>query len=902
MNNPLKKNDEKKEKKEKEKEKANIKNEDLNPNIKIKDISEKEEEESDFNNALNKVLSKMIKKKNINNNELYDLLVSDKEIIENELKKYNIKKNINLLEKFQNYVDIKNKNLNIMIQKNEEEFHQKHTFIPQINKKYNDKKRNFNQFLKDQEEYQQKKIEKISNIKDTQSKKEEEELKLKPKIQIISEKMAQEKYKGEEVFSRLYNQNTKKTIDKDNIKKNEKNEKNIKTVNNNLNEEYLNNLYQDYKLREKKNKEKEDLENKKMKDALNYQARSTSNKYLYNKFKNAYKKEIEKILTESDKNTKLNLTQLKNLFINLNFIPKSQSDNENINNLINEIYENLKDSKGLMNIDHIFIFCISILKLFEYYILSNYQISTLTTIQNESVENNNNNKEITNSVSQKDLKINNFNKLLHKNNSVKYVNSVENKNSKLDFINKELQNRIIKNMKYGGFDIDNNFIISCNHAKLIFKNFLIFYQNYSNPNINKENPNNEFSKENIKKKQMIRASTSNSVVHSYKSNKPKIYERNNNNLTQNNTDNNNYTNQSTKKQKRNKSNSNLGRIEQLYLDNAKKKINIEKEKEKYLEQKEKDEKKNCTFKPKINANAQYKNNLIPIGNNSILEQRMDFLYKKGTEQILNKKDKTLDEIEVEKYKNELTFKPQINSVNYDVFKKNYDIDDYDIQKFNQRLQKGREERGIRESAFERGEFLIQNPRNFSEKKNDKRFDYNKVRNGSKQNKRSFIESSCHNLSKTPIKNIIKYKSNSKNKNKIFKSKSKVNSNNTSFNNINSNKINENENNNDNNNKNNNKNNNENNINNNNSNNIKVVKENENPILQIDVNLKHGLKKKVYVYEGDTAEELANNFSIENGLDDKMKKKLKTLIQQEIDKLLTRIDEESRSTFKSTNNM
>ena len=67
-----------------------------------------------------------------------------------------------------------------------------------------------NQFLKDQEEYQQKKIEKISNIKDTQSKKEEEELILKPKIQSTSEKMVQEKYKGEEVLSRLYNQNTKK--------------------------------------------------------------------------------------------------------------------------------------------------------------------------------------------------------------------------------------------------------------------------------------------------------------------------------------------------------------------------------------------------------------------------------------------------------------------------------------------------------------------------------------------------------------------------------------------------------------------------------------------------------------------------------------------------------------------
>ena len=42
--------------------------------------------------------------------------------------------------------------------------------------------------------------------------------------------------------------------------------------------------------------------------------------------------------------------------------------------------------------------------------------------------------------------------------------------------------------------------------------------------------------------------------------------------------------------------------------------------------------------------------------------------------------------------------------------------------------------------------------------------------------------------------------------------------------------------------------------------------------------------------------------IENDLDDKMRNKLKILIQQEIDKLLTRIDEESRSTFKSTNNL
>ena len=92
MNNPIKIDDEKIEKIEKKEEKEDIKNEDINSNMKIKDISEKEEEESDFNKALNKVLSKMIKKQNINNTELYDLLISDKETIENELKKYNLKR------------------------------------------------------------------------------------------------------------------------------------------------------------------------------------------------------------------------------------------------------------------------------------------------------------------------------------------------------------------------------------------------------------------------------------------------------------------------------------------------------------------------------------------------------------------------------------------------------------------------------------------------------------------------------------------------------------------------------------------------------------------------------------------------------------------------------------------
>jgi len=823
VNNPINVNNEEEEEEEEREEEINL---NLNFNTKIPEEPENEEDDdTDFNKALNKVLSNMAKNKNIDNNQLYDLLVSDKDIVENELKKYNFNHNINISSKIQNYIDKKNKNLNEIKQKKEEEFKQKYTFTPVINKKnnINNKKRNLNQFLKDQEEYQQKINEKITNIKDSQIKKEEEELKLKPKIQITSEKMAQEKYKGEEVFKRLYNKPQKKIFE---VKKNEKTHKN--NNNSNVNEEYLNNLYQDAKLREKKNKEKESLENKKRKEAIQYKAASTSNKYLYNKFKNLYKIQIEKIITKINKK-KLDFNQLKILFINLNFIPQSQSENEKMNNLLKEIYENLKDDQGSMSIDHIFIFCLSILSLFEYYILSNYKMNeNISTIQTES---NDNQREIVSSISQKNLKYNHSsNKLLQKNYSVKTVSNNDEISSKLDIINRDLLGRIVNYVKYGGFDLDNNFIITCNHSKLISKNFISFYQYYNNPNLYKDEiKDNNLSNNKIKTYKKI----STPITNNNNNHKIKIQERSNRNIIQNNTEN----------KRQNKSTSNSKRIEQLYLESAKKRNHLEKEKEKYLEQKEKEERKICTFRPKINSNSQYKNNIIPVGQNGNLQElRMEMLYKKGTENLLNKKDKTLEEIELEKNKKELTFKPNIKEVNYNMFNKNLNIDDYDIQKFNKRLQKGREERELRISALERGEFLINNQRNFSDNKNIIKRDFGFSENNNKK-KKSFIEN------KTP----------GKERSNIYY-----------FNNINNNKININK------------------------------HENETPILQIDVNLKHGMKKKVYVYEGDTSENLAKEFSEENGLDDKMRKKLQMLIQQEIDKLLTKIDEESQSTFKSNN--
>jgi hypothetical protein len=75
-----------------------------------------------------------------------------------------------------------------------------------------------------------------------------------------------------------------------------------------------------------------------------------------------------------------------------------------------------------------------------------------------------------------------------------------------------------------------------------------------------------------------------------------------------------------------------------------------------------------------------------------------------------------------------------------------------------------------------------------------------------------------------------------------------------------------------------------------------------PLLIIDVNIRPGVKKKIYVFDGDTAELLAEKFSIEHGiykfnfigLDFETRSKLQVLIQSHMSRLLMRIDEENQS--------
>jgi len=75
-----------------------------------------------------------------------------------------------------------------------------------------------------------------------------------------------------------------------------------------------------------------------------------------------------------------------------------------------------------------------------------------------------------------------------------------------------------------------------------------------------------------------------------------------------------------------------------------------------------------------------------------------------------------------------------------------------------------------------------------------------------------------------------------------------------------------------------------------------------PLLIIDVNIRPGVKKKIYVFDGDTADGLAERFSKEHNLDGDTKNKLQLLIQSHMSKLLMRIDEENQSISEKSSHL
>ena len=107
--------------------------------------------------------------------------------------------------------------------------------------------------------------------------------------------------------------------------------------------------------------------------------------------------------------------------------------------------------------------------------------------------------------------------------------------------------------------------------------------------------------------------------------------------------------------------------------------------QKLNEEKVRDSMKDCTFKPKINSNYQ-RDNIYQMENSV---ERFDALYKLGTQSIIQRKNKTDEDFEIEKYGEECTFKPILNEYNSTVLQKNELYRDKDIEKYNERMKQGR---------------------------------------------------------------------------------------------------------------------------------------------------------------------------------------------------------------------
>lgn len=130
--------------------------------------------------------------------------------------------------------------------------------------------------------------------------------------------------------------------------------------------------------------------------------------------------------------------------------------------LVNEIYETLKDSDNLIDKEDLYYFLLSVLNLYETFLL---KLHKSKVIENESEKSKTESKSKNLKESQK---------------KEKERLKEEKKRTKLKLINEEIVSKVRTTKKYGGFDDQNKFIISLQLNELINKEFNLLYINYSN--------------------------------------------------------------------------------------------------------------------------------------------------------------------------------------------------------------------------------------------------------------------------------------------------------------------------------------------------------------------------------------------------------------------------------------
>ena len=754
-------------------------------------------------------------------------------------------------QKVQRTLEKRKKNLEKIEAEIYESQKEEETFTPVINhrKVENRERRSLNKFLKDQTNFTNRVKKKIE-----EKKKEKELIKEKenvgiPRVNKISEELAKKlNNKEEPAYMRLYkksNSKKEKIAEKEKLRnerqKEEEDKRKEKMNENNKIYSHIKSKIDMGKKKEipvydkfgnieivknkdiKENKEKElekqrlmqtKMKNKKdklleVKDIPTYKMLSNNFEKKFDEFTNSFKKEN---LTEVEfHNLLYNLGMVthphqsevsdedeeknKEAFIENNPILKDEKK------LIEESINCLKNEQNEINKEDIKNFLICVLGNQKYEFYRRYKT------QHES--------ELKDMFPQPKFKKEDIPELMIKKQNEEILSKI-NKNSE-------------KNSKYAYRTDDGKIYFSLGKGYLIKKDFDIFALNYRN---NKK-PSKDVNKLSKNKKEY-------NFKPSINENSEKLYKK--------------FKDKACAQTEPNESNNNPEKIShmeyiQRILLNDRKRIA---ETQKMREELEKNQLKECTFRPKINKEYLSKIGGKVLNKTSQSEKKIRILelYEKGTADIKKKKDRNREEIEVEQQIKECTFHPNIKRQKI-VPETKFHNDIYqekEYQDLYERLKNGRMERKVKNSAI--GRF------------------------GLNQDLKKYI------------------KQNKENKNKAFIGEEKnmedfVNTNNNKHNEINSNEnvdlnryANKDEK--------------------ENNNNMEQSSENDAekregiPLLIIDVNIRQGVKKKIYVYEGDTPEGLAEKFAKEHNLEEETKNKLESLIHNHMLRLLTRIEEENQS--------
>ena len=750
-------------------------------------------------------------------------------------------------------------------QKNDE------TFTPVINHRKGEiiERRNLNRFLRDQKNFTNKVQKKREEIINEKKEKTRQTYSGKPQVDKNSEELAKKLNNTEQpAYLRLYNKRTlesEKKAEKEKLYKERKlkeaqkrkeklmeNNKHYSHIQSKIDmgqkkEEKIVDKFGNVEKVKKENKEENEL--KKQKEKLQKNFKKNKNKLLEVKeiptykllFKNFIKRYDEAIESLENNNEALNEDEIHNLFYNIGMV---SSPNKEINDENKEKIESVisnKESPIQLEENKLINLFISSLKN-EQNLINKEDIKTflicVVGLQKYYFYYTYKSKHEKEKEEEFKCKKEDLPELMIKKMNEEILSQVDKNNE--------------KNNKYCYKTTDGKIFISLEKGHSIKKDFNFFALNYRNskkpardintlmqerrqfdfkPVIN-ENTNKYFEKYQQK-------NIDNDEDNKNKTKKEKSKEKNENN------DN-----------KENKEDPHMKYIEKILLHDKKRAIEIQKAKEE-LEKKELQE---CTFKPKINPeyiSDKTKKSNLNENKSENKKSRMVELYEKGTADIKKRKNKTREEMEVESQIEECTFQPKkITEVIPEDKYKNDIYKEKEYKKLYERLKFGRMERLVKDSANDRYD-LNSDLKNFVKKsKSNKNKEYTEEEKASEE----YIENSHNNT------NIVRNsKTSKKEKNEI------------SIKNNNSSNKNEEEN-----------------YNNSISSEEDQMKKEGIPLLIIDVNIRQGVKKKIYVYEGDTPEGLAQKFAMEHNLEEETKNKLQNLIHNHMVRLLTRIDEENQS--------